>query len=411
MNSILIVGAGPAGVSASVFLSQKKIKHTIIDKAIFPRDKICGDALSGKTVFVLNKMNPAIVKDFMHKDSEYTGSYGICFSSPNGTKLDVPFSLRPETLKNAPGFISKRIHFDNYLYNLIDKNFATILNETELKDLERKDGKVIATISGNNGISTQAFDIIVAADGERSIVAKKLDPTKKNLASYSAAIRCYYKGVMGSHPEKYIELHFIKDLLPGYFWIFPMNDGTANVGIGMRSDVVAKKKINLRKMMQEIISNHPEISMRFKNATLESEYEGWGLPLGSNERNVCGDNYLLTGDAGSFIDPFTGEGIGNALFTGMAAAETIEYALQQNDFSKKTLSLYEKKVRSHLNVEMRLSHKIQKLATNAWLFNMVVKKAVRNKTLRETITSMFDDMDMRENLRKPRFYFKLLFNK
>ncbi len=411
MVSILIVGAGPAGASTSAFLSQKKIPHTIIDKASFPRDKICGDALSGKTVLVLNKMDPKIVDEFSANSSEYTGSYGICFFSPDGTKLDVPFSLKPESLKNAPGFISKRIHFDNYLYQRIDTKYATLLPETELTDLFRENGKVLATFTNKNGKSSGYYDIVIGSDGERSIVAKKLDPVKKDLTSYSAALRCYYSGVTGNHPEKYIELHFIKDLLPGYFWIFPMNDGTANVGIGMRSDVVAKKKINLRKKMLEIISDHPVIGPRFKNAKAESEISGWGLPLGSKERSLYGDNYLLTGDAGSLIDPFTGEGIGNALYTGMIAADTIEYAIQQNNFSSKTFSIYKERIHRQLSPELQLSYKIQKLAVNAWLFNLVVKKASRNKTLRETITSMFDDMDVRANLRKPSFYLKLLFDK
>lgn len=314
-------------------------------------------------------------------------------------------------LNNAPGFISKRIHFDNYLYQQLDHRYATVLPETELTDLVKTNGKVLAILSGKSGITTSEFDIVIGADGDRSIVAKKLDPVKKDLSSYSAALRCYYTGVTDTHPEKYIELHFIKEILPGYFWIFPMNDGTANVGIGMRSDVVAKKKINLRKKMEEIISSHPLISPRFKNAKAESEMSGWGLPLGSNERSVFGDNYLLTGDAGSFIDPFTGEGIGNALYTGMAAAETVEHAIMQNDFTRKTLAIYKEKVYRQLSPEIRLSHKLQKLATIEWLFNFVVKKASRNKTLRETITAMFDDIDIRSNLRKPSFYFRLLFNK
>jgi geranylgeranyl reductase family protein len=409
--SILIVGAGPAGVSTSAFLSQKKIPHTIIDKARFPRDKICGDALSGKTVFVLNKIDPRIVNELKNDSAHYTGSYGICFFSPNGRRLDIPFSLNPENLKNAPGFIARRIHFDEYLYNRIDKTYATILPETELQDLVREKNKVKATLSSRTGITSEHFDLVVGAEGERSVVAKKLDPVKKNLISYSAALRCYYSGVTDNHPANFIELHFVKDLLPGYFWIFPMNDGTCNVGIGMRSDVVSKKKINLRKKMEDIIKNHPVISGRFTHAKAESEYSGWGLPLGSTLRNACGDNFLLTGDAGSLIDPFTGEGIGNALYSGMLAADTIEAAITKNDFGKNTLAGYQHALHSRLQPELNLSFRIQQLATKAWLFNFVVKKAANNRTLRETITSMFDDIDIRANLKKPSFYFKLMFGK
>ncbi len=409
-EEVLISGAGPAGAAASLFLSQLKIPHTIVDKASFPRDKICGDALSGKVVHVLNKIDPSIVQELSTIPGDYTGSYGICFYAPNGKKLDVPFSMNPAMLKNAPGFIARRINFDNYLFNRLDRNYATVEESTTLLDLSRDDKKVIATLQNSKGTFQKKFNLIIGADGERSIVAKKLDPHKKNLSSYCAALRAYYRGVTDTHEKNYIELHFIKDLLPGYFWIFPMNDGTANVGIGMLSEVVARKKINLRKKMEEIISSHPAISERFKGASLEGSIQGWGLPLGSAKRSLSGDNFILTGDAGSLIDPFTGEGIGNALYSGMLAAETIAKAVKERNFSKEFLLEYETKLYKTLSDELRLSHGIQKLAKFSWLFNFVVKKASKNKMLQETITCMFDDLDIRSRLRKPAFYFKLIFN-
>ena len=408
-EDILIVGAGPAGTSTSLFLSKLKIPHTIIDKAQFPRDKICGDALSGKVVQILNKFDPEIVNDFSKNTSEYTGSYGITFFAPNGKKLEVPFSMRPQFLKNAPGFISRRINFDNYLFNRLDKNYTRIEENTELVDLIKTEDGVIAHLKKENEIHWKKYKLVVGSEGDRSVVAKKLNPVKKNLSNYCAALRVYYSGVKDMHENKYIELHFLKDILPGYFWIFPMNDGTANVGIGMLSDVVAKKKINLRKKIEEIISTHPAIKSRFEGAKPEGENQGWGLPLGSERRTLAGDNFILTGDAGSLIDPFTGEGIGNALLSGMLAAETISKAIAVNNFSKDFLSLYEKNLYSHLDKELSLSRSIQKLAKHAWLFNLVVEKAIKNSVLRETMTCMFDDIDIRTKLRKPSFYFKLVF--
>lgn len=407
---ILIAGAGPAGVSTSLFLSKKKIPHTIIDKATFPRDKICGDALSGKVVHILNKLDPEIVNELSQNSNEYTGSYGICFYAPNGNKLEVPFSMDPSKNKNAPGFISRRINFDNFLFNRLDRNYATVLENTKLLDVKRSGNELTAQLKNNNGIFYKNVKIIVGAEGDRSIVSRKLEPVNKNLAYYCAALRAYYSGVKGMHESNFIELHFIKDLLPGYFWIFPMSDGTANVGIGMLSEVVARKKINLKKKMEEIISSHPAIKKRFEGATLEGEIQGWGLPLGSAKRSLAGDNFLLTGDAGSLIDPFTGEGIGNSLLSGMLAAETIEKAVSENNFRKSLLSEYERRLYLAISKELSLSHSIQKLSNNAWLFNFVVNKAIKNATLRETLTCMFEDVDLRDRLRKPSFYFKLLFN-
>ncbi len=407
---ILISGAGPAGSATSLFLSKLKIPHTIIDKASFPRDKICGDALSGKVINVLNKIDNQIVNEFTSNSGQFTGSYGICFFAPNGKKLEVPFSMKPDLLKNAPGFIARRINFDNNLFKRIDRKFAKVEEQTELIDVIKEDDGLIAHLKNANGSYQKKFKLIVGADGDRSIVAKKLNPLKKNLTNYCAGLRAYYNGVKGTHENNFIELHFLKELLPGYFWIFPMNDGSANIGIGILSDVVSRKKINLKTKMEDIIANHPTIKNRFKEAKLVGDIHGWGLPLGSAKRSLAGDNYILTGDAGSLIDPFTGEGIGNALYSGMLAADTIAEAIAVNKFDKEFLSVYEKKLYNNLDKELKLSHSIQKLAHHAWLFNLVINKARKNSTLSETITCMFDDIDIRERLRKPSFYFKLLFN-
>jgi geranylgeranyl reductase family protein len=399
-EEILIVGAGPAGIATSLFLSKKKIRHIIIDKEAFPRDKICGDALSGKVVHVLNKLDPEILKALNAEPLKFTGSYGICFFSPGGRKLEVPFAMNPAMIKNAPGFISRRIVFDHFLFNRLDTNYASVFPQTELIDLERKDGGLTAVLKNRTGTFRRDFKLVVGAEGDRSMVAKKLSPRKKDPDHYCAAVRAYYKGVTGMHEKNFIELHFIKELLPGYFWIFPMNDGTANVGIGMLS----------REVSEKIIQNHPGVKERFEKAELEGSIQGWGLPLGSLRRTLAGDNFLLTGDAGSLIDPFTGEGIGNALFSGMLASETIAKAMNQNNFSNEFLKEYETNIYHKLNDELRLSHGIQKLAKFSWLFNFVVRKASKNKMLQETITCMFDDIDIRSRLRKPSFYFKLFFN-
>lgn len=409
-EKILIVGAGPAGAATSLFLSKKKIPHVIIDKAVFPRDKICGDALSGKVVHILNKLNPDFADELSADENKFTGSYGISFFAPNGRKLDVPFSLHGNMLKNAPGFIAKRINFDEFLVNKLNRNYADVRLQTELTDVIKNIDGIVATLRNASGEKPENFRLIVGAEGDRSVVAKKLDPVKKDLSNYCAALRVYYSGVKDTHENKFIELHFLKDILPGYFWIFPMNDGTANVGIGMLSDVVAKKKINLKNKLEEIITEHPAFKKRFEGAKAIDEIRGWGLPLGSQKRNLAGDNFLLCGDAGSLIDPFTGEGIGNALLSGMMAADTIELAIKENRFDAAFLSTYEKRLYNNLGKELDLSRGIQKLAQYSWLFNFVVRKANKNSILRETMTCMFDDVDMRARLRKPSFYFKLLFN-
>src|SRR5690606_11571017 len=112
----------------------------------------------------------------------------------------------------------------------------------------------------------------------------------------------------------------------------PLPGGYANVGVGMLSETVSQKKINLKKEMLRIIETHPEFKQRFAGAELMGDIKGYGLPLGSKKRVISGDNYMLVGDAASLIDPFTGEGISNAMISGRWAATQAELCLQQQIF-------------------------------------------------------------------------------
>jgi len=410
-TDVLIAGAGPGGASTSVFLAKEKINHIIIDKAVFPRDKICGDAFSGKSVGILKRITPAWQDYFLADKNKAVISTGIQFTAPDNTSLDIPFLLKNTKEQIPAGFVSKRIDFDNTLAGLIDNQYATFLTGTLLEDIEEiKDG-LLVTIK-QHGERKQIFTkMIVGAEGRGSIVAKKMAQHTMELAHYSAGIRAYYKNVSGMHEQNYIELHFLKELQPGYLWIFPLPNGTANVGVGMLSKSISLKKVNLKQLMLEAIKTHPTLKDRFVNATIEGPIDGWGLPLGSKKRKLSGNRFLLTGDAGSLIDPFTGEGIGNAMVSGLVASRVIKKAIDANDFSIHFLKQYDDELYTKLWTELKLSHYLQILSSKPRLFNFVVNKASRSKELKETISCMFENVDIRKKFMNPLFYLKILFNR
>lgn len=408
---IVIAGAGPAGATASLFLENEKIPHLLLEKDVFPRDKICGDAISSKALTVIAKLKPEAVKEFGLDSTKSLLTYGIQFTAPNGKGIDIAF---PKINSELPiGFISRRIDFDAFLFNqLKESNNCTIWQNAELKNASYTDSdNVSLTINHNGEEKTVTTKLVIGADGARSVVKRKLQGFEQDDKHYCGGIRAYYDNVSGLHPENYLELHFMKELLPGYFWIFPLPGGGANVGMGMLSADIKKKKVNLRKELLNIIENHPVMKMRFANATLEGNIVGWGLPFGSKKRELTGNNFILTGDAASLIDPFTGEGVGNAVISGLVASRIAKKAVETGNYSKEFLHEYDQIMYQKLWNELKLSHTMQKLTTYKWLFNFVVNRINSSKTFQDVFSNMFTDMELREKMKKPIFYIKLLLNR
>lgn len=379
---------------------------TVVDKAVFPRDKICGDALSGKVVEVLNKLDKNLVQELSENQQEFLPSWGVNFVAPSGELLRVPFKTKKENT-TAPGFIAKRLYFDNWLAEKLKSNPLITLHEnTEVREVERKERWRLASKDGKIFES----DLVIACDGAYSSFSKNIAGLTTEPPHNCFGLRAYYKNVSGLDDENFIELHFLQNVLPGYFWIFPLPDGYANVGIGMRADKLQDRKLNLKKLLQQAVAENPAIAKRFERASLVGDVKLFGLPLGSKKRPLSGAGYLLCGDAAQLIDPFTGEGIGNAMMSGMFAANQAAKCAQQNNFSSSNLQQYDAELYHRLWSELQLSYTMQRLVNFPWLFNLVVRKANANPLLRETISCMFEDMDMRARLSSPLFYLKLLFS-
>ena len=178
--------------------------------------------------------------------------------------------------------------------------------------------------------------------------------------------------------------------LPGYFWIFPLPDGRANVGFGMLSNKIGGKKISLRKALPEIVEQAPGLAERFAGATLEGPVTGFGLPLGSRKVAMSGDRFLLCGDAASLIEPATGEGIGNAMLSGQLAGKHLIRAFEIENFSATSLKSYDEEVYDKLWKDLRNKYRAQKiLGERRWLMNWLVARANARGPIRWLMKKVF----------------------
>jgi len=378
-TQICIVGAGPAGATASIFLCKAGIKHVIVDASAFPRDKICGDGLDLNVVRVLNHIDPAIVTNELSHGNGFTASAGMRFILPGGRNVDLarrPNGNPGELEKKPIFFVSKRSHFDNLLVTKIDNQVATLRLSTRIEKIERHGKKWLLTGKGPNGPVQIETDFLVGADGDHSVVLRHLGERKIDRNNYAGAVRQYWKGIGGLHNDNLIEVYFPKSLPLSYFWIFPLPNGEANVGYGMASNYIAKKNINVRKAFEELIKTDPLLKERFKNAQPLETVKGWGIPMSGLKRKAHGDGWLLLGDAASIVCPTSGEGIGSGMLSGFTAAKFLERAVQQNNFDDSMFASYDREIHKRLNREAKLYRFVNNIP--GWMFSLGINTVLSN---------------------------------
>jgi geranylgeranyl reductase family protein len=401
---IIIVGAGPSGATAALYASKYGIKALVLDKEKFPRDKICGDALSGKSVGILKEL------DLMEKVQQLPGAFiqRILFSSPDHTSFQI--NLRESNLKDTPkGFVIRRKIFDNFLVEEVKKTDTELIENFTVTDIIQSNGNVSGVIGVDQDGNRHEIrcKIVLAADGYNSVISRKLGIYHHDPRHWVVALRCYYQNVAGLTDQ--IELHYLDEVIPGYFWIFPVEKGYANIGIGMLHHYIKKGNIDLRAAFDKAI-NHPVFSERFAHATPLEKPIGWNLPVGSKRRQNFGDGFLLLGDAAGLIDPFTGEGVGNAMYSAKFAINTINKAFQLNSYDSKILCEYDRDLWKMIGDELRVSSKLQKIGKYRFLLNFVVHKAAKNPEISHLIAGMLANEVPRDKLANPLFYLRLLLN-
>lgn len=395
---LIIVGGGPAGSTAALYAARKGLKTLLLDKERFPRDKVCGDALSGKAVAVLEDL------ELLENVRKLPGAFiqTVTFGSPNHTEVNVE-------LKSAEGFVIRREIFDNFLFQEARKVAHRCIEEFSVRDLVMENGQVKGIRGrGPNGDQLTEFRgrIVLGADGFNSIVARKMGLYNHDPLHWVVALRCYYRNVGGLTNQ--IELHYLEDIIPGYFWIFPLENGYANIGIGILHEYLRRRKINLKRALDNVI-NDSAFEHRFAGSERVGEPVGWNLPVGSKHREIYGNGFMLLGDAAGLIDPFTGEGIGNAMYSARTAVETALEACRTGDFSRGFLSQYDDRLWDEVGDELKLSTKLQQLGRLKFLLNFIIGRASRSEEVRNVIAGMIVNKIPRRKLTNPMFYLKLLF--
>ncbi|NTW53440.1 MAG: geranylgeranyl reductase family protein [Chlorobaculum sp.] len=389
----VISGAGPAGCSAALSLAQKGHRVLLIDKAQFPREKICGDGVTAASTVLLEEMG--VLELLRQRPGSLTTFKGATFVSPGGAVV------RGRILQNGNlqgnSYVIPRTDLDESLVTRVkDHASITFLDNTTVNAL---------VLDGERarGVSTSAGEfsgsVIIAADGAYSPIAKQLDFTNRDKGQQGFAMRAWFSGVEGLGDS--IELCYDKSMLPGYGWIFPAGERRANVGVFLLTRFTDQR--STKRLFERFVSDNAFAASKLKRAVMEpGTLKSWPLPFGSFAGRRGRGNVLLVGDAGSFIDPITGEGIYYALKTGRYAAEAVAHALERNDESA-ALTRYEQLWRGEFSNRVYLpGYAFQHFMNNAWFVDTFMRYTARKQHRADLLA------DVVAHNRKRRDLFKLL---
>jgi geranylgeranyl reductase family protein len=382
LNDVIVVGAGPGGCAAAISLGRKGYQVLVVEKDRFPRGKVCGDGISPPALAALERLG--ILQGVMQKNPWRID--GVELSSPAGQIVAASFSH----LKGPYPFAlaMPRREFDFLVsQNLQRYPSIEILENWEVKDFIDQDGVIKGVKAQSEGQKEEFFaKFLVGADGAYSVVARKTVSREKNFQQGAFGIRAYFQGVKNlSHR---IEIHCDRSILPGYGWVFPIGEDSANVGVGIASRHLKEK--NIRNLFQTFVEGNPFVKERLKEARMvENSLQGGPIPLGSFFRRRSRKNVLLVGDAGGFGDVLTGEGIYFALRSGECAAEAIHSALSSPGEMEKVGRTYESLWRNAFRSrEFLFGSLAQRLIVREFFLNRNIARAVKKPSMARDLASI-----------------------
>jgi geranylgeranyl reductase family protein len=371
---VVVVGGGPAGTAAAVFLRQAGHEVVLLDEARFPRDKVCGEGVSPEAWRLLAKMGAeAAVRALRPRPVR-----GMKLTAPDGTAFTGEYAGA-----RAPGFAVRRWCLDRALLECARAAGVDVREGVRARDVVRRDGIVRGVVVEDGGVPERLeARLVVAADGRRSVIARKLGLLREHRTLRKFAVRGYWKGVEGLTDHG--EMHVTRG---GYCGIAPLGDGEANVTFVLDQDAMRPAGGGLADFYLRTLDRWPRLRERLERACLTSPPRAIG-PLALEAHRVSAPGVVLVGDAAGFYDPFTGEGVTLALRGAELAASVAHPALTNGSTD---LRLYDRLRDGATRDKFRLNRLLQRVVSWPALANAVARRLARRPDLADRLVGIAGD--------------------
>ena len=316
---VIVCGGGPAGSSAAWRAAQGGARVLLVDKAVFPRDKPCGDGLTPRAVASIGALG---------LENELKAFNRVEKLRVNGANRTLTFDWPKSNAFPDFGYVVARTDLDEMLLRHAQDAGAEVREGVAVHEPIVEGGAVRGIVTKQNGTTEELrASVVIAADGASSRVARRVGMVRDAKRPIGVAVRAHFDATRPAGDdnviESYLELRDETALLPGYGWIFPMGEGRINVGVGILSSYKGWKDVNTAHLMGAFMKalpadwNLPDI----ENLRATGQLKGWRRPMGCAVTQPWRPGVMAAGDAAGVVNPFNGEGISEAVESGVIASE------------------------------------------------------------------------------------------
>ncbi|MEO5648033.1 MAG: geranylgeranyl reductase family protein [Chitinophagaceae bacterium] len=385
---VLIIGGGPSGSALAYYLAKKGIHVIVAEAQKFPRDKVCGDAVSPVALAELQNLGITATEEFTKANQVNNVSLFIGEEemTVNLIKADnLPFH----------GRVIPRLILDKWISDAAKKAGAIYLEDARLSTYSTNEDYALAELKTDGSIKKLKTKVIIGADGSNSTVSRILNGSKPKESYQLLGLRAYYEGVNG--PVERCDIHFAGDNFPGLFWFFPVGNGTANIGSAMIAKTLPRNELHVKTILEEQIKKNIKFAGRVGEGKMIGKVSGWPLTFRDPKDQITGERLLLVGDAAGLINPLSGDGIQYALLSARWASEVLTDCFARKDFSNTSLKAYSKKIADELAYDLALSDLLIQVTRNRtftplWMevLLVLIKRAKVDKSYAAIIAGIFD---------------------
>jgi geranylgeranyl reductase family protein len=356
---VAVIGGGPAGAAAAARLAARGYRTVLVDRASFPRDKVCGDFVG-----------PMALAELADLGVTQTAAFA---ATSTMSRLALHVDAAPPAVLAIPevdgipayGRVIPRLTLDAWIVDAARQAGATVLDGRKADAIEPAPDAITVRGRGQAGPWRLRARLLLGADGSNSMVARTLHGGPPPGNDRILAVRAYYDDIDGlDGAQAQGDIWFRSDTFPGYHWLFPTGGASANLGVGMAAATYPRSARNLREMLLRLIAEDGALRDRLRGARMRGKVLGHPLTTYHPTLPLVGNRIMLLGDAAGLINPLNGEGIQYALHSARWAADIAAERLAADRLAAADLRGYQQRVHQSLRTDMALSRLIVQLIRN-----------------------------------------------